>query len=470
MTPDLASTARPPLGRRLFEEEPAWTVLPTVLMVSGSLLLVLLAVAVQREGLRMPQMELGGLAIALIALGVHLQYVRVTIHENGVLRTTVLRRRELLFEDVAAVQQWGSKIRLLPAEGGKPFTLRTSPEAKDLRDRLAMGFEERLFQQLGEKGEVPWASNIWLSRAGIHWRSAQEGENLVPLYSSIRITVDPSYCRVHHPSWNLVPLLSTAGENFLPGLLLLQRLIAQAPTEPHAANPTLHEPGRLLGEIRGRWVAPLLTLLIGLTLTGLSIKTWLGEKGDINGLPWWLILSWIALSALLQDRFEIHEHGLAIVPLLGRRRELAYAEIRGLRFFQEYLWFGTMNRFELLDSNGRTLQGRILTRNHDAAPGMLRDRIAEPVADSLLIRMKEEGVIRWGEDARLSREWIHGKDSSGIERSIPLSRGMRFTSDGVTLRLYRPGSSEPFVHLDMSQQDAYSGLLLLQRLIEEAEA
>jgi hypothetical protein len=93
MTPDLASTPRPPLGRRLFEEEPAWTVLPTVLMVSGSLLLVLLAVAVQREGLRMPQMELGGLAIALIALGVHLQYVRVTIHENGVLRRTVVGRR-----------------------------------------------------------------------------------------------------------------------------------------------------------------------------------------------------------------------------------------------------------------------------------------------------------------------------------------------------------------------------------------
>ena len=54
MTPDLASTTRPPLGRRLFEEKPAWTVLPTILMVSGSLLLVLLAVAVQREGLRFP--------------------------------------------------------------------------------------------------------------------------------------------------------------------------------------------------------------------------------------------------------------------------------------------------------------------------------------------------------------------------------------------------------------------------------
>ena len=125
--------------------------------------------------------------------------------------------------------------------------------------------------------------------------------------------------------------------------------------------------------------------------------------------------------------------------------------------------------FELLDSRGRTVSDRILTRNNDPAPGMLRDRIAASVADSLLVRMNE-GLVRWGTDARLSREWIHGRDTSGIERSIPLSRGIRFTSDGRRLRLYPPDFSEAFLFLDLSQQDAYPVLLALQQLIEKAKA
>jgi hypothetical protein len=468
MTSDAMPIPRPPLGERLFEEEPAWTVLPTVLMIFGSLLVFLTALGQVRNGWNPDQWSGFVLGIAVLALGVHLQYVRVTVHENGVLRRTVLGRRELLFSDVAAVQQWGSKIRLLPADGSKPFNLRQSREAEDLRDRLAMGFEKGLLQQLDEQGEVQWAANVWLSRAGIRSSAGFDRESLLPLSSSLRITIDPSFCRVYHPHRNLVPTLAVSDAGFFPGLLLLQRLMKEAPpAEPRpepAETPGLGEP---LAEIRSRWVVPLVLLLIYLALGARDALAWI-EQGDPRSVVWWCILSWYALRALLHDRIESHENGLAIRPRLGRHREILLSEIRGLRAEKRFGWYGESTGFELLDPRGRTISGHVLTRNHDMAPGLLRDRIAELMADRLLARMKEEGTVRWGADSRLSQEWIHGRDASGIERSIPLSRGLRFISDGHRLRLYCPGSLEAFLFLDLSQQDAYPGLLVLQHLIERA--
>jgi hypothetical protein len=332
-----------------------------------------------------------------------------------------------------------------------------------------MGFEEQLLQQLEEQGEVQWTGNVRLSRAGIRW-SGSDGESLLPLSSSLRITIDPSYCRVYHPHRDLVPTLALSDAGFFPGLLLLQRLMKEAPpAEPRPEPARTQGLGEVVSEIRSRWVAPLAALLICLGMGGRDALAWI-EHGDPGSLVLWCLLSWFALQTLLlHGRIDGHENGLSIRPRLGRRQEILFSEIRGLRVEKRFSWYGESTLFELLDSRGRTISDRVLTRNHGVAPALLRDRIAESVADSLLVRMNEEGLVRWGADTRLSREWIHGRDASGIERSIPLSRGLRFTSNGWRLRLYPPDSSEAFLFLGLSQQDAYPGLLALQQLIEEAK-
>lgn len=131
MTPDAVPSANPLLGRRLFKEAPAWTALPTLLVILGLLIAVPGTwVILMKGGWKDPASILTDMvAIGLACLGIHLEYVRVTVHENGVLRRTILSRRELLFSDVVGVQQEGSGIRLLSAEGGKPFKLCQSREA-----------------------------------------------------------------------------------------------------------------------------------------------------------------------------------------------------------------------------------------------------------------------------------------------------------------------------------------------------
>ncbi|MES1243303.1 MAG: hypothetical protein ABUT39_16950 [Acidobacteriota bacterium] len=475
MSPDLVTS--PSLGRRLFDEEPSLTILPTLLMVLGSLCLLGGVMRFGQEGWGADGAVIATLGAALAGLGVHFQYVRVTIHENGVLRRTLLGRRELLFADVAGIRQWNSKVRLLPAGGGKPFPLRQSHETENLRDWIAMRLEEQLLQQLEQQGEVRWSTNVWLSRSGVRWQSEEEGDILTPLSSSLRITVDGSYCRIYHPHRPLVPVVPVSEALFFPGLLLLQRLMADAP--PAAQYPEPAEPaepdgepglGRPVATLRGWRLAPLAAFLVGLVMTGNAVLSWIRQGHPPEGLVWWFLLAWHGLAAGLHDRIDGYDHGLAITRPWGRRREMPFSGIRDLRYARRFEWFGESVTFELRDPSGGTVSGRALTRNHDLVPGLLRDRIAETLAEDLDIRMRFVGEVPWGEGARLSREWIHGRDASGTERSCPVSRGLRFTSDGHRLRLYRSGSSEPFLYLELEQWGAYPGLLLLQRLVEKAEA
>jgi hypothetical protein len=470
MTSDVMPVANPPLGKRLFKEAPAWTALPTLLVILGLLLALPAGWAIlMRGGWREPALILGTvLGIGLACLGIHLEYVRVTIHEHGVLRRTVLNRRELLFADVVAVQQWGAKIRLLPAEGGRPFPLRQSREAEDLRDRLAMGFEEQLLRQLEEQGEVQWTGNVRLSRAGIRW-SGSDGESLLPLSSSLRITIDPSYCRVYHPHRDLVPTLALSDAGFFPGLLLLQRLMKEAPpAEPRPEPARTQGLGEAVAEIRSRWVAPLAVLLICLGMGGRDALAWI-EHGDPGSLFLWCLLSWFTLQTLLlHGRIEGHENGLSIRPRLGRRREILFSEIRSLRSAKRFSWFGESTTLEMVDERDRVVRVDVLTRTHAPSPALLRDRIAETVADSLLARRNAEGEIPWN-GVRLNREWLHTGHNAGTERAIPISRDLRFTSDGRWLRLYQSDSLEPVALLDPSLPNLYPGLLVLQQLIEEAE-
>lgn len=469
MTSDVMPVADPPLGKRLFDEEPAWTVLPTLLMVLGSFLLVVIPLGISREGWRLTLVWPLVWSVSLLLLGVHLQYVRVTIHENGVLRRTLVGRRELLFADVVGVQQRGSKIRLLTEEGGKPFSLRQSLESEGLRDRLAMRFEERLLRQLEAEGEVPWTANVRLSRAGI--RSSVSGEeNLLPLSSSLRITIGGSWCRIHHPQRDLVPTLAISEAGFLPGLLLLQRLIKEAPpAEPRARPVEAQDLGQPVAEIRSRWMAPFIALVLGLTLGSRDILAWISEDKDRGLLVLWCLLFWTSLQALLHGRIDSHENGLSIRPRLGRRREILFSEIRSLRSESTADWFGESTTLEMIDPRGRVVRGKVLTRPYDPIPALLRDRIAETVAGGLLAGLDTEREIRWGL-VRLSRQWIRTQDTTGTERAIPISRDLRFTSDGKRLRLYRPDSTEPVALLDLSLPNAYPGLLVLQQLIEEARA
>ncbi len=476
------------LGRHLFLNESPSRSLPYLVGIPGLLLagLGILGILVN-GGSTFPGLALVGLA--LLGLGVHLRNRRVAVHENGVVATTLFDqrgRRTLLFSEVGGVQQWGGKIWLLPADGGRPLRLFQNPQTEELRDYVALHAAARLHRQMEEQGSVAWTSHVQLSPWGIRSRSASGDEELLPLSSSLRITVDPFHARVHHPYRQLVPTVATGEATFHPGLLLLQRLIAEASPDarrqPEPAAPGLGKP---VGEIRRRWVQPTLTFLIGAVLIGAPLMSWMrGDRGS-DGLVLGLLLVLNALPALRQDRLVIHERGIAIASLLdslrGRRREVPFAGLRGLRSSQRATWFGSRSCFEMLGEDGSLAVARVLAPAHDLAPGHLRDRIAGEIAEQLAARLDEgnpedadaENEVAWTADVQLTRTTVRSTGTglngeTGQPQEIPISKGLVFTSDGNRIRLYLPGSPAPDLVLDSSEWGAYPGLILLQRLMEEA--
>ncbi len=486
-----------PLGRYLFLNESPSRSLPYLVGIPGLILagLGFLGILVN-GGPTFPGLALVGLA--LLGLGFHLRSRRVDVHANGVVARTLFDRRDrrdrrgrrgsrtLLFSEVSGVQQWGGKVWLLPSDGGRPLRLFQDSQTEELRDYVAMHAAARLYSQMEEQGSVAWTPDVQLSRWGIRSRSASGDEELVPLSSSLRITVDPYHARVHHPYRQLVPTVATGEAGFHPGLILLQRLIAEASPdartepEPEPAPPGLGLP---VGEIRRRWVQPTLTFLIGATLTASALLPWMsGDRATPDGLVIWLLLVLHSLPALRQDRIAIHERGVAVASLWdslrGRGLEVPFAGLRGLRFAQRVTWFGVQSLFEMLDEDGKVVVARVLAPARDLAPGNLRDRIAGEIADALAARLDEgdqedaENEAAWTADVQLTRTTVRSTGDAGDAgrpQEIPISKGLVFTSDGNRIRLYQPGSPAPDLVLDSSEWGAYPGLLLLQRLMEEAE-
>jgi len=158
----------------------------------------------------------------LFALG------RARIYEKGLARRGLLRRRQLIFDEVARMRvRASSPIRRTAVyEGATRIAVRfpASHENHELLvGRPASILADRLARQLAVASEVPWVHGVRISKEGI-LRERRGGSELLPFAAELRIRLVRGSCHLDLPGRSASVTIDTAAWDFFPGLLLLERI------------------------------------------------------------------------------------------------------------------------------------------------------------------------------------------------------------------------------------------------------
>jgi hypothetical protein len=252
----IASRAEPPgpeggLGRPLLEKEARLAaVLP---LLAGALITTTGVVGISGLAGLPPRSMSPGAAVLLVTLGsllgvsaLALRGARLLVYERGLVRETVLGRCVMRFRDLAQIRLRTWKPPLLTAtlatldlerEDGRRLRIRWLQ--RDLRDdspvyrAAARAVTERLAARLEREGEVPWIPGVRLSRGAIRlgietipgWKETRE----LSFEDGIEARVERGALRIY-VAGEEAPVVTAAmsAPNALPGLLLLERLVAEA--------------------------------------------------------------------------------------------------------------------------------------------------------------------------------------------------------------------------------------------------
>jgi hypothetical protein len=235
------------VGRLLFETRAdRWMLGLAVLLVPG---LLIGAFALRHVDRTLSGVM--GVAGIVLALGMAIYiYTHVRVHERAIVRRGVFGRRALLFADIdgvryAATRRYyngayvGTTLELTcRAPGRRPITLSTrvrgggEADLALVRDHLARSVAARLQSRLEREGEASWAGGLVLSREGLRFCRTKlwgRGDEVRLGWIDVRTSLHQGYLHIFEPGQRSSTFrLACASENFYAGLILFERLRAEA--------------------------------------------------------------------------------------------------------------------------------------------------------------------------------------------------------------------------------------------------
>jgi hypothetical protein len=189
-----------------------------------------------------------GLAVAYGAL--HAARARFRCHERGLVKRSPLGERVMRYADLeqlsyGAVRHYhngvytGTHISMsFACADGKPIrygaqTRGSEADLEMLRDQVAGMIARRLYERVGQAGEVPWTGKARLSPKGVHYRRKKllgTGEEaLAGFDQGLRHSIESGFFHLFVPGEKKSVLdLPCSGANFYPGFLLFKQLATEA--------------------------------------------------------------------------------------------------------------------------------------------------------------------------------------------------------------------------------------------------
>ncbi|HEX7808694.1 MAG TPA: hypothetical protein VF608_08215, partial [Thermoanaerobaculia bacterium] len=193
---------------------------------------------------------------ALLALAVMIAFyaigriaMRYRFHERGVIHTTLLGNRTLLYASVHSMT-WRATTTLInsistgttntilftPSDDTRPLKIKlhrwraVDNDLEPLRDGIAQQIAYRLQQQLAEGFTIAWTSRATFTQGGIILKTGLlgRGEEVLRYDQPIGMFFNEGYLTLFRETWRSpLATLNTAAENFYPGLALFQTLMQQ---------------------------------------------------------------------------------------------------------------------------------------------------------------------------------------------------------------------------------------------------
>lgn len=236
------------LGRVLFEKRSG----SAVTIALAVLALGLLAAAVSLFADHEAGVGAGAAALGLLAAygALHTARARFRCHERGLVKRGPLGERMMRYADLeqlsyGAVRHYhngvytGTHITMsFACADGKPIrhgaqTRGSEADLEMLRDQLAGMIARRLYERVGQVGEVPWTGTARLSPKGVHYRRkkllGKGEETLAGFDQDLRFSIESGFFHLFLPGEKKSVLdLPCGGTNFYPGFLLFKQLAADA--------------------------------------------------------------------------------------------------------------------------------------------------------------------------------------------------------------------------------------------------
>lgn len=234
----------------------------------------------------------------------------------------------------------------------------------------------------------------------------------------------------------------------------------------------------------------LLLLALGATVSPMASPPGQGTPRLLYAAA--LVAGSVVASALIvwwyramSHEYRFFEHGVEKVRRGGGSpHRLSYLDVTALTYslsrrYHNGIYLGTVGVIRLETEKGSNVKGMqhkfphrekprgLLRRHFEGVDSMdlVRDAVAEVVAERLALEIAEKGSASWTGSATLTRTGLSIKRILGGTLGIPYETISRVAANGGTLSIVQEGQTKASATLAMNGRNFWPGMSLLRRLL-----